>query len=396
MKKIRLGIVTTHPIQYYAPLFRVLAARSDIKPRVFYTWSQTAEGPLFDKEFGREIQWDIPLLDGYDHVFVPNRAKHPGSSHFRGITNPALIAAIESWRADALLIYGWSLSSHLKAMRHFKGRIPVFFRGDSTLLDPRPMWRRIFRRIALFRVYRHIDVAIAVGQNSADYFRWCGVPAARVVIAPHSVDNERFLDASGAADEHAAQWRTEIGIPLDATVVLFAAKFISKKDPGLLIEAFIAASSAAHLVLVGDGPLEQDLRRAANGRRNIHFLPSQNQRAMPAVYRIGDLYVLPSRGPAETWGLALNEAMASGRCVIAGSRVGGARDLLVAGVNGWTFESGNRTDLRDKLYLAISGGRKRLRQMGEAARKSIAGSSIPVAAERIADTVTRFAGPRHV
>jgi len=394
LTKLRLAIVSTHPIQYYAPLFRALASNQDVVPCVFYTWSQSAAGRQFDPGFGGSVQWDIPLLDGYQYEFVDNVAKRPSSSHFRGIVNPSLISTIESWGAEAILIYGWSLSSHLRAMRHFKGKIPVFFRGDSTLLDHNSIWRNALRRAFLTWVYRHVDVAFAVGRNSADYFRWCGVPESRVVLAPHSVDNERFTDLSGASDAQAALWREQLGIPTHALVLLFAAKFISKKDPLLLLDAFFGTADDVHLVFVGSGPLESELRGRAAGRNNIHFMPMQNQRAMPAVYRLGDVFVLPSR--SETWGLAMNEAMASGRCVIAGSKVGGARDLIDPGTNGWVFESGQRDDLRRALRLARTVGSAALRRMGLAARLSIADWSTDVAAKKIAESLTRFRRPGQV
>jgi glycosyltransferase involved in cell wall biosynthesis len=388
LSKIKLAIISTHPIQYNAPLFHALALEKDIHPRVFYTWSQAAQGPQFDAGFDRAVQWDIPLLDGYEHEFVPNVSAHPSPERRGGVVNPTLMPAIESWGADAVLVYGWNLSSHLRAMRHFKGRIPVFFRGDSTLLNRQSAWRSVLRRAALTWVYRHIDVALAVGQNSADYFRWCGIPASRIALAPHSIDNERFADASGAADAQALRWRSELGVSPDAPVFLFAGKFIDTKDLLLLLDAFGEIGQAAHLVFVGGGPLEHSLRDRATGRPGVHFMPVQNQRAMPAVYRLGDVFVLPSRG--ETWGLALNEAMASGRPVIAGSRVGGARDLVRPAVNGWVFESGNRAALADALRTAADCGVEGLRSMGREAVSYIAGWSTQIAAARIAATVREF------
>ena len=49
---------------------------------------------------------------------------------------------------------------------------------------------------------------------------------------------------------------------------------------------------------------------------------------MPIVYRLGDLFCLPSQGPGETWGLAINEAMACKRQVIASNKCGAAIDKL--------------------------------------------------------------------
>lgn len=384
MTRVKLAIISTHPIQYYAPVFRALALSATVTPRVFYTWSQTAEGPVFDPGFGASFAWDIPLRDGYDHVFVPNVAADPGCSHFKGIRNPSLTRDITAWGADAVLVYGWNLHSHLNALRHFSGKIPVLFRGDSTLLDSSGPMRTLARRLFLRWVYSHVDVAISVGQNNRDYYLWSGVSPKRITFAPHSVDTERFRDLGGDHAVRASRWREDLGIPADAVVVTFAAKFLPKKDPVLLLDAFLALKSSAHLIFVGNGELETALRERARGLANVHFLPFQNQGDMPTVYRLGDVYVLPSRGPGETWGLALNEAMASGRPVIAGSRVGGARDLVEPAVTGWVFESGNGLDLTHVLGDALALGQGGLRRMGEEARKLIAGWSSQAAADSIA------------
>src|SRR3954468_9613942 len=115
MPKKKLAIVTTHPIQYNAPLFRLMSEQgSSFSIKVFYTWSQSRES-VFDKEFGRPVEWDIPLLEGYEYAFVDNVSSKPGSHHFKGIVNPTLTKVIGEWEPDAILVYGWSYSSHLKA-----------------------------------------------------------------------------------------------------------------------------------------------------------------------------------------------------------------------------------------------------------------------------------------
>ena len=133
MKK--LAIITTHPIQYNAPLFKLLTERKQINIKVFYTWSQTDKGSKFDRDFGRHIDWDIPLLDDYQYTFVQNSSKNPGIHHFRGIDNPTLIEEIKIYKPGAILVIGWSFKSHLKCLRYFKGKVPLLFRGDSTLLN---------------------------------------------------------------------------------------------------------------------------------------------------------------------------------------------------------------------------------------------------------------------
>jgi glycosyltransferase involved in cell wall biosynthesis len=395
-ERVRLAIVSTHPIQYYAPVFRALAQSARVLPRIFYTWSQTAAGPVFDPGFGTEFAWDVPLREGYDHVFVPNVARRPGSDHFSGIQNPGLMRAISDWGADVVLIYGWNLHSHLGVMRYFKGEVPVLFRGDSTLLDARSPLRSLLRRFYLRWVYSHVDVAIAVGQNNRDYYEWCGVSQKRIAFAPHSVDTVRFGDADGEHAKRAREWRKELGVSDDSVTFVFAAKLIPKKDPQLLLDAFMALNSSAHLVFFGDGELEATLRDRARGRAKVHFLPFQNQRSMPAVYRLGDVYVLPSRGPGETWGLAMNEAMASGRPVIASSRVGGARDLVQEGRTGWVFESENGDDLCRVMRAALTCGRDGLTRMGDDAQALSKEWSTEAAADAIARAAVQAFAARSV
>jgi glycosyltransferase involved in cell wall biosynthesis len=393
MPRRKLAIISTHPIQYYSPVFRALAASERIELRVFYTWSQAAGDGIFDPGFGTEVKWDVPLLDGYAYQFVPNVAKRPGLDHFGGLNTPTLAREIAAWQPDAVLVYTWNSRSHLQALRHFKGRLPVLFRGDSTLLDRRAWWRALLRRIFLTWVYSHVDVAIAVGSNNRDYFAWCGLPPQRIALAPHSIDTVRFAADSARHENLAAEWRQKLGIGPQAIVILFAGKLQPKKNPHLLLDAFTALDEGSHLVFVGNGELESELKRKAGALSNVHFMPFQNQSVMPAVYLLGDVFVLPSQGPEETWGLAMNEAMASGRAVIASSKVGGACDLIRSGENGWIFESGDRQALQDLLRRAVDGGRPRLRAMGKAAQALSVHWSSEESARRIGDAVLACAAP---
>src|SRR5690606_37765332 len=122
--KKKIAIVSTHPIQYNAPWFRLLAKEFNVDLNVFYTWSQSEKGSKFDPGFGKSITWDIPLLDGYNYKFIKNTSKEPGSHHFTGISNPTLIKEIEQWKPDAILVIGWSFKSHLACLRYFKKKVP--------------------------------------------------------------------------------------------------------------------------------------------------------------------------------------------------------------------------------------------------------------------------------
>lgn len=387
MKPItRLAIVSSHPIQYNAPVFRALAARGDLDVQVFFSWKGTEEQP--DMEFGRKITWDLPLTDGYAHRFVPNVSRRPGTHHFMGLHNPGMCRDIEAFQPDAILVYGWSSITHLSVLRHFHGKVPVLFRGDSTLLSRDSRWKAFLRRPLLTWVYRHIDRGLYVGRRNREYFLAHGVPEQRLSWAPHSVDNERFAGASDLQAE-AGRERAALDIPADSTVFLFAGKFVARKEAALLIDAFREMSrsvkgEAAQLVMVGTGPLEHDLRNRAADLCTVHFVGFRNQSKMPVAYRMGDVFVLPSS--RETWGLAVNEAMACGRPVIVSDRVGCAPDLTTDPRFSSVFESGNQADLVNAL-AAWSMPRKTVLEAGRLAQQFISAWSTGAAAQAIAEAV---------
>lgn len=347
MKK--LAIVSSHPIQYNVPLFKLLAASDKVSIKVFYTWGDTVMKEKYDPGFRKIVEWDIPLLEGYEYCFVKNIAKEKGSHHFRGIDNPTLYDEIQAWHPDFVLVYGWAYKSHFSLIRQLKGSIPVLFRGDSTTLDNRGILKNLLRKVLLSYVYRNVDIAFYTGENNKKYFKWVGLNEQQLVFAPHAVDNDFFSSSS----RNTVPLRAMLSIPEDHFIFLFAGKFEPKKNPVLLAEAFCSLNEKKmHLVYVGNGVLEQELKNRFSTTAGIHFLPFQNQQAMPAIYKNANCFVLPSQGPGETWGLSMNEAMASGIPVIASDKCGGAIDLINKDT-GYLFESGNSDQLIDAMKRVI-------------------------------------------
>jgi glycosyltransferase involved in cell wall biosynthesis len=387
-KRMKLGIVTTHPIQYYAPLFRLLAQSTKLDIKVFYTWSQ-AEKKVYDVEFQMARSWDINLLEGYDYTFVPNVSKEPGSHHHRGILNPTLIQEIEQWGADTLLVFGWNFSSHLKVLRYFKGKIPIYFRGDSTLIDESKgiSIRKIMRRIALTWVYRYIDFALYVGTANKEYYQAHGLKPDQLIYAPHAIDNERFAKDDEQQNELALAWRKNLGINQSAIVFLFAGKLNRNKNSEILIEAFKAVMTKTNkdlkLVIAGNGELENKLKANYQHDVDIRLIGFQNQSTMPVLYRMADVYILPSK--SETWGLAVNEAMACKRAVVVSSTCGCASDLVQQGINGYVFKMGDVHDLAEKISLLSD--KHIVNAMGRASLKKINNNSYEQIIQAIEDSL---------
>ncbi|MES2062121.1 MAG: glycosyltransferase family 4 protein [Bacteroidota bacterium] len=358
MKK--LAIITTHPIQYYAPIFKLLQQRALIAIKVFYTLGQ--QEAKYDHGFGKSIDWDIPLLDGYDYEWVENTAEAPGSHHPKGIINPTLINQITQFQPTAILVFGWNYTSHFKTMRHFKNKVPVYFRGDSTLLDTINPFKDILKTLYLRWIYRHVGHAFYAGTQNKAYFKKYGLKDQQLSFTPHAIDNERFLINRSV---EANKLRDKFGINNDDTLITFAGKFETKKSPLLLLSAFIKLNKPnLHLLFTGNGKLETSLKQMASGRKNIHFLNFQNQTDMPVIYQACDLFCLPSAGPGETWGLAINEAMACNKAILVSDKVGCAIDLVKENYNGAIFKSNDEKSLVDAL-AKLTQSKKVLQEYGK-------------------------------
>ncbi len=357
---MRLLILTTHPIQYNAPLFSYLAKHSNFSIKVFYTLG-AEHNSLGKNGFGVNENWNIDLLDGYDYEFIENTSKAPSSNSFLGVKNPSLEAKVKLFEPSAILVYGWKHQSHLSIMRLFHGKIPIYFRGDSTSLDDNNTiyFLRLMRYVFLKWVYSYIDYAFSPGKASDEYFVKSGLRTKQIIRVEHSVDNNRFNNFTNEDESILQKLRNELEIGENEIVFLFAGKFIDKKNPLLLVNAFnliCQEENNCRLVLVGSGILEKQLKSQVNTfyesvKSKISFLPFQDQSQMKIVYRLADVFVLPSK--SETWGLSVNEALASGIPVLVSDRCGCAADLVVDGVNGFVFKSNDLYSLHRcmKKYL---------------------------------------------
>jgi glycosyltransferase involved in cell wall biosynthesis len=335
------------------------------------------------------ISWDIPLLEGYDWEFAPNRAADPGTHHFRGLDNPEMPARLAAWRPDALLVYGWANRTHLNVLRRFKGRVPILFRGDSTLMTGARGLRRLARMPVLRWVYSHVDLALYPGQRNREYLRACGVGETRMAWMPHCVDNSRFSANAASLERQAAAARRELGVAEDEIAFVFAGKLVPWKAVDHLIRAFLDApwrAARPHLIIAGSGPREDELRQLAGGHDRVHFLGFRNQTEMPLTYRLGDAFVLPSTG--ETWGLAVNEAMASARPVVVSDRVGCSPDLAADAGFARAFPAGDVASL-GRTLAGLAGDRRELHHMGAKALSFIQGWSVEAAVDRLCEAVAR-------
>ncbi len=328
-RRYRVLAVASHPVQYQAPLFRRMAKHPSLDLQVAYCTLRGAEASL-DPEFGANIQWDVPLLDGYSWTHVPNRGS--GAESFFGLFNPGLWKLIRSGNYDAVVSYvGYVRASFWIALAAAKLSQAAFLFGtDATSLTPRDgrAWKIKAKKYLWPRLFRLADQVIVLSGGGADLMRSLRIPPGRITLTPFVVDNDWWMQQAKQVDRAAV--RASWGVSANDLVVLFSAKLQQWKRPLDLLRAFANAGlSNAYIVFAGEGPLRPQLEAEAASlgiASRVRILGFVNQSHLPAVYTSADLLVLPSE--FEPFGLVVNEAMCCGCAVAASDRSGAARDLV--------------------------------------------------------------------
>jgi glycosyltransferase involved in cell wall biosynthesis len=348
---MRLGILTTHPIQNHAPIFRELTRQCDLT--VYFAHRQTPVGQA-RAGFGVPFEWDVDLLSGYDHAFLDNRSRHPATDRFFGCDTPDIDEAVGRGRFDAFVVTGWAVKSYWQAVMACRRRnVPVLVRGDSQMAVRRPLPVHILKELLYPRLLRSFDGFLYVGHRNLDYLRHYGLPEERLFFSPHCIDNDLF--SSKAEAERRTLGKRPEGV-VSVKSVLFAGKLVENKRPFDLISALAlvrARGCQAQAVFVGAGELEAALRREATGSSvPAVFHGFQNQSRMPLLYERADLLVLPSH--QETWGLVVNEAMACGVPAVVSDTVGCGPDLIEAGRTGAVFPLGDVAALASAIQSTLA------------------------------------------
>ena len=346
---MKVGILLTHPIQYYSPWFRDLSSKFDL--HVYYAYKQDASGQA-DAGFGVEFEWDIPLLEGYKYSFLENVSRNPGLSSFWGCDTPDVYEIIKREKFDAFIVFGWIYKSAWQAVWACKSnKVPVFMRGDSTLHTPRSFLRSLVKYIPYRLLLPMIEGHLYVGELNKQYLKHYGVPEEKLFFIPHFVDNIYFKRESEKLKSE-INIRNKIGIPNNSFVFCYVGKFIEIKKPDHIIKAYKRlvednGDVDIHLLFIGDGPLRSSLENlSVPYSEKIHFTGFINQRELPNHYSASNSIVLPG---IETWGLVVNEAMACGLPALVSSGVGCLEDLIIDNLTGNVFNCGDVEELGELI-----------------------------------------------
>jgi glycosyltransferase involved in cell wall biosynthesis len=361
-RKVRLAYLVSHPIQYQAPLLRRVAQEPDIDLTVFFG-SDFSVRDYKDAGFGVGVKWDVPLLDGYRHEFLPVLRDNANPGALSPLNYGIFSRLRGSRRApafDVLWVHGYSSLNTLQGMLAAKSLdIPVLVRAEPWLGDRDRSGPTLAVKQLFFMLLRGlVDGALPIGTLNAEYWRHYMGEDFPLYRMPYAVDNHYFQDRSEEAREGRPALQEELNLDPARPVILFASKLQSRKRCGDLVEAYKDLSPGGkprpYLVIVGDGEERAALERqvAESRLEGVRFCGFRNQSELPRFFDLATVFVLPSRH--EPWGLIVNEVMNAGRAVIVSNDVGCQPDLIEDGVEGCVFPAGDVAALTDALRKVLA------------------------------------------
>jgi glycosyltransferase involved in cell wall biosynthesis len=275
MNPSRVIIVQQYLTHYRVPFFRCLhdnCAEAGVDLKV-----------LYGKDGGRHLAVDIP------DWCIPTRVTRFGGmtwQHVWKLTQSADLVIVEQ-AVKHLVNYaflGRRLVTPQKVAfwghgRNFQSRKP-----NSTQ-------ERVKRFIS-----RHVDWWFAYNDLSASVVRELGFPADRITSVQNAIDTKALQSARDALDPRTlANLKAELGIASE-NVAVYTGGLYNEKRISFLLEAasLIRASiSDFHLVIIGQGPDEDIVRRASQQYYWIHHMGPKNDVDKVPYWAISKVFLMP-------------------------------------------------------------------------------------------------------
>lgn len=390
-----LAVIETHPIQYHAPVYRLVQQAHGIPITAIYGSDFSLTG-YRDEEFGTTFAWDTDLLSGYSSVFLSKVASGGATNADRASTR-GLSQVLQDLKPDAVLTVGYSPRFHRDAwLAAWRAGCTILFRGETNdEAKHRSWWKQLGRDAALRAAYRTCARLLYVGRRSLLHFERLGIAKDRLVFSPYCVDSSVFDTGEPARAAARPLVRRELAVADGERLLLFSGKLSWRKGVDLFVAAakLLPPDMRARTVLgfVGDGALLAELKQQVDQAPSVRaiFLGFQNQRQLSRYYHAADLLVLPSRH-SETWGLVVNEALHHGVPCVVSDRVGCAPDLIEDRRTGRVCLAGSASALAAAIEVAAAlCDQEAIRQ---ACRAKVAGYTTERAAAGIAEAYMSVAG----
>lgn len=341
MKKYKLAYFVSHPIQYQAPMLKEISNHPEIDLTVFFQ-SDISLREYDDVGFGVKVKWDVDLLDGYKYKFLNIVKKDNNKLFFFSPIVTGTYSALKSEKWDAVWFHGYNHHSIMWAMFLCKIKnIPFFMRMEANLnFSPKGKWLK--DKLINF-IVKNASGLLYIGKDNKDYYLSYGADENKLFNMPYTVNNDFFQNLSNIEKNNIEKEKEKLGLEKNLPIILYASKFIKRKNPVRLLEAFSKLSTdgekpRAYLLYIGEGEEKEELQKKIKElylEENVKLLGFKNQSELPLYFTMCDVFVLPSN--KEPYGLIVNEVLNCSKPIITTTEVGSAKDLIDHAENGFIY-----------------------------------------------------------
>lgn len=225
------------------------------------------------------------------------------------------------------------------------------------------------------KIVKSFHAALLGGKPHQRHFADLGMKPESLFTGYDAIDVAFFSQRATEVRAKAIETRKKNNLP--ERYVLSLSRMVEKKNLSRLVEAYAQISvqnqaSVPHLVFVGSGPLEEQVRRTVsslnlplynhtespgldgivNHTKGVHFYGFRQIDESPIFFTLAEGFIMPSLW--EEWGLVVNEAMACSTPVLVAANAGCAEDLVIEGVTGFTFDPRSTVSIAgamEKLFM---------------------------------------------
>ena len=380
-KPIRLAILQRVCTAYNLSLFTKISSQPGIKMRLFFGY-------------------DLPnskVRSATDLSGIDSLKLHTIFIRIRSHVLPwhkDLIQTLKEFQPDVILCEGESnFLSYMKAMWYRRHHQMVsLIHWSLGGLPGVPVRPRSLKSCFKYMVQKKFDALLVYSSFGKECLIELGHPPEKIFIATNVADTSGQIEQARKMQDSPSEARAKLNLP-DRFTVLYAGAMDANKRPDILLD-LAQESNADHynFVLLGDGPMLEQLRgRAkAKGLSNV-FLPGRVSQELPLYYRASDAMVLPGRG-----GMVISEAMAWSLPVVVHEADGTEYDLVRDGETGIRLTGGSVTDFNNAVET-LRRDITKCKAMGRAGRESLVKEhNIEQMVERIIDAVRESCASRKV
>ena len=362
--KIKFYYFAPHPVQYHVGIYREIAKNNNLDFKVIYE-DDIGLKPIYVEEFKKEIKWDIDLISGYPHEFMKNYSSEERGG-FLSRVNFSIFKKILVDKPNVILFKTYTTFSDFLIL--FLGKITsrkFIFRGEATLRGNEGKTFKSKLKEKFLRWWlSKCNIVMYSCTGNKEYWKYYGVDESKMLPIPCAVDNIFFQNEFQKYKNKKDNIKSELGIDKDDFVILFSARFTTRKRPLDLLNAVKKIDNKNITILfVGDGLERENMENFVN-KNNLKaiFTGFMNQTQIGKYYSIADLdIVISDYDPSPK---AMNEAMNFELPIIVTDIVGTAYDLVKDGENGYIIKVGDIDTLAQKIDY-LNKNRTIAKKMGE-------------------------------